>query len=72
MNLQRIRTVTEGGGGADDRIRTDDLRITNALLYQLSYVGNHSIHLRTLSFCDEKMPNHPLLNNDLFPRNWSE
>ena len=26
--------------GADDRIRTDDLRITNALLYQLSYVGS--------------------------------
>ena len=26
--------------GADDRTRTDDLRITNALLYQLSYVGN--------------------------------
>ncbi len=30
----------EGLGGADDRIRTDDLRITNALLYQLSYVGS--------------------------------
>ena len=26
--------------GADDPIRTDDLRITNALLYQLSYVGS--------------------------------
>ena len=25
--------------GAEDRIRTDDLRITNALLYQLSYFG---------------------------------
>ena len=25
--------------GADDRNRTDDLRITNALLYQLSYIG---------------------------------
>ena len=25
--------------GADERIRTADLRITNALLYQLSYVG---------------------------------
>jgi hypothetical protein len=24
---------------ADDRIRTDDLRITNALLYQLSHIG---------------------------------
>ena len=30
----------EGLGGADERIRTADLRITNALLYQLSYVGN--------------------------------
>jgi hypothetical protein len=30
-------------GGADDRIRTDDLRITNALLYQLSYVGPRSL-----------------------------
>ncbi len=29
--------------GADDRIRTDDLRITNALLYQLSYVGLESL-----------------------------
>ncbi len=27
-------------GGADERIRTADLRITNALLYQLSYVGS--------------------------------
>ena len=25
--------------GADERIRTADLRMTNALLYQLSYVG---------------------------------
>jgi hypothetical protein len=25
--------------GADDRNRTGDLRITNALLYQLSYIG---------------------------------
>ena len=25
--------------GANDRIRTDDLRITNALLYRLSYIG---------------------------------
>jgi len=28
-----------GLAGADERIRTADLRITNALLYQLSYVG---------------------------------
>ena len=26
--------------GANSRIRTDDLLITNELLYQLSYVGN--------------------------------
>lgn len=26
--------------GADNRSRTYDLRITNALLYQLSYAGN--------------------------------
>ena len=25
--------------GANDRIRTDDLRITNALLYRLSHIG---------------------------------
>ena len=33
--------------GAGDRSRTYDLRITNALLYQLSYtgVGAHFIHL---------------------------
>ncbi len=28
-----------GNAGADDRSRTGDLRITNALLYQLSYTG---------------------------------
>lgn len=27
--------------GAGERNRTTDLRITNALLYQLSYTGNH-------------------------------
>ena len=27
--------------GANDRIRTDDLRITNALLYRLSYIGGY-------------------------------
>ena len=29
--------------GAENRIRTDDLRITNALLYQLSYLGKFKI-----------------------------
>ena len=28
-----------GGNGANDRDRTDDLFITNELLYQLSYIG---------------------------------
>ena len=28
--------------GVENRIRTDDLRITNALLYQLSYLGKIS------------------------------
>jgi hypothetical protein len=28
---------------ADGRTRTDDLQITNQLLYQLSYVGAHEI-----------------------------
>ncbi len=28
--------------GAGDRSRTYDLRITNALLYQLSYTGNRA------------------------------
>lgn len=27
--------------GAGEEIRTPDLRITNALLYQLSYTGHH-------------------------------
>ena len=35
-NLLILRTVLSG---ARDRIRTGDLRITNALLYQLSYTG---------------------------------
>ncbi len=29
--------------GANDRIRTDDLLITNELLYQLSYIGMPSL-----------------------------
>ncbi len=31
--------ITGRGDGADNRSRTYDLRITNALLYQLSYIG---------------------------------
>jgi hypothetical protein len=35
-----IAIPADGGeAGADARIRTGDLRITNALLYQLSYTG---------------------------------
>ena len=32
------------GSGAEDRIRTDDLFITNELLYQLSYFGDDNSH----------------------------
>ena len=35
--------------GAGSRTRTDDLRITNALLYQLSYTSKSSIFLRPVS-----------------------
>lgn len=34
-----IADVTGRKSGADNRSRTYDLRITNALLYQLSYIG---------------------------------
>lgn len=34
------------GDGADNRSRTYDLRITNALLYQLSYIGFPEEELR--------------------------
>ena len=33
--------------GADERSRTSDLRITNALLYQLSYIGEAQILAET-------------------------
>ena len=37
-----VGTIAESRlpAGADERSRTPDLRITNALLYQLSYIGN--------------------------------
>ena len=35
--------------GANSGIRTRDLRITNALLYQLSYVGKNGAHYTELS-----------------------
>ena len=34
------------GNGAGSQIRTDDLRITNALLYQLSYSGESGLRLK--------------------------
>lgn len=34
-----VKDVTGRVDGADNRSRTYDLRITNALLYQLSYIG---------------------------------
>jgi hypothetical protein len=39
----------EGGSGADEQTRTADLRITNALLYQLSYIGTIATVWRFLS-----------------------
>ena len=33
-----------GKAGANDRDRTDDLLITNELLYQLSYIGQKSAY----------------------------
>ena len=40
-NLRKHRVYA--GFGADSRTRTDDLRITNALLYQLSHISIYSI-----------------------------
>lgn len=42
MFFWMIAGVTGRGSGADNRSRTYDLRITNALLYQLSYIGIES------------------------------
>ena len=39
MGMQSSVWTTPLGNGADGRIRTADLRITNALLYRLSYIG---------------------------------
>ncbi len=40
-NLRKRRVYA--GFGADSRTRTDGLRITNALLYQLSHISIYSI-----------------------------
>ncbi len=37
--------------GADERSRTSDLRITNALLYQLSYIGEYEILAENAATC---------------------
>lgn len=41
--------------GADDRIRTGDLRFTRALLYQLSHIGNTQNCVLTKYSQTEKM-----------------
>ena len=41
----RLRGGDHSESGADSRIRTDDLIITNDLLYQLSYIGILSLFL---------------------------
>lgn len=42
MNQVRGKVpLTCFNNGADEETRTPDLRITNALLYQLSYVGSN-------------------------------
>ena len=45
------------GFGADERSRTPDLRITNALLYQLSYIGlgRNCIRAGLISFDPQAM-----------------
>lgn len=42
----KVRRVMLNVNGAGERIRTSDLRITNALLYQLSYTGFHIFSCR--------------------------
>jgi hypothetical protein len=44
-------TVTTGAGR---RIRTDDLLITNQLLYQLSYAGNNARSVAHCAVCDKR------------------
>ena len=41
--MNELYDVTEKGNGAGRETRTPDLRITNALLYQLSYSGNEGV-----------------------------
>ena len=39
MSIKKDRSVDLSFFGADSRIRTDDLLITNELLYQLSHIS---------------------------------
>lgn len=48
--------------GADNRSRTYDLRITNALLYQLSYIGFEGVDLRGRSACVEQLMQKPAMS----------
>jgi hypothetical protein len=43
--LCRLTLKTSSFSGAGSRIRTDDLLITNQLLYQLSYAGKNAAHI---------------------------
>jgi hypothetical protein len=40
--------------GAGNRVRTDDLLITNQLLYQLSYAGNDARSVAQRAVCDKR------------------
>ena len=40
LRRRNLAIESQGLCGADTGIRTQDLRITNAMLYQLSYIGN--------------------------------
>jgi hypothetical protein len=44
QRCQQLRTIYNLAG-AGSRIRTDDLLITNQLLYQLSYAGKNAAHI---------------------------
>ncbi len=41
LQIQKTCSQEQVSCGADSRTRTDDLRITNALLYQLSHISKY-------------------------------
>ena len=58
MNFSAFCTAIHGLSlefGAGEEIRTPDLRITNALLYQLSYTGHHLSVVRIKSRSTEDL-----------------